>query len=133
MSEAVFTGGCLCGQVRYEARGEPVNVRACHCRLCQQVTGQAFYARALFPNAAVSVTGEYRRHPSSAALDRGFCPTCGATLFAIRHDPAMFAVSLASLDEPHVLAPTDHIWTSRKLPWVCIEDGVAQHPEAFPA
>ena len=36
---AKFTGGCLCGAIRYEAEGEPVGAVDCHCRDCQYVSG----------------------------------------------------------------------------------------------
>ena len=36
-----FTGGCVCGAVRYECSAEPIMTLKCHCRDCQQVTGGA--------------------------------------------------------------------------------------------
>ena len=37
-----YTGGCQCGQVRYELSGEPIRLIACHCTECQRQSGSAF-------------------------------------------------------------------------------------------
>ncbi len=38
---------------------------------------------------------------------------------------------MATLDEPASLAPGMHIWVSRKLPWVSLEDGLPRHDEGI--
>ena len=50
-------GGCLCGQVRYVARGAPLNVRICHCGLCRKASGALMFGRAVFPREAVERRG----------------------------------------------------------------------------
>jgi len=125
-----YAGRCLCGAVRYVATGAPVNVRICHCDLCKRVSGSAFYARALFPKTAVAIEGEIARVHSSPDLERLFCPRCGSPLFAARHSkPQWIAITLGSLDDPSGLPPTDHIWTSRKVAWLHLNDGLPQYPE----
>lgn len=127
------TGGCLCGEIRYEAEGEPINVRVCHCRLCQRAIGAAFNARALFAIDKVSISGEPATAHSSPGLKRGFCRSCGTTLFSMREQQGVMGLTFGSLDEPDRLAPTDHIWTSSKQAWLELDDGLPQHAEGPPA
>ena len=34
-----ITGGCLCGQVRYQVETEPLWICHCHCGMCRKHTG----------------------------------------------------------------------------------------------
>lgn len=133
MSETIHAGGCLCGQVRYRARGEPLNVRLCHCRLCQQVTGQPFNARAQYRAEAVETEGEVAWWASSDQVSRGFCGRCGTTVFSRRESAGLIGFTLASMDAPATFTPADHIWTASALPWVKAwldESGAKQWPQA---
>jgi hypothetical protein len=125
-------GGCLCGAVRFKAKGEPINVRICHCRLCQKAMGSPFHARALFRQSDLTVEGATGRYASSEALDRVFCKTCGTRLFSWRKEPAVAGVALAAFDDRHAFAPTEHIWVTEKMNWVKIDDGLPQHPQGAP-
>jgi hypothetical protein len=127
-----FAGGCRCGAVRYEAKGEPLNVRLCHCRNCQKITGSAFFARAMFPAGAVSVTGPVTSFLSSGDLHRLFCPDCGSTLGARRDSRGVMSVTLGTLDDPDALSPTAHIFITRKVDWLKLDDGLPQYPEWAP-
>ena len=53
-----FTGGCMCGAIRYECSGEPVATLNCHCRECQRLTGSAFVVELFVPRSAVTITGD---------------------------------------------------------------------------
>jgi hypothetical protein len=129
----VFAGGCLCGASRYVARGNPINVRVCHCRLCQKAIGAAFNARALFPGNAVTLSGPIGRFNSSPDLTRGFCTQCGTTLFSERGSIGAIGLTFGSLDEPGAFEPAAHIWTSSKQAWFELDDGLPQYPEGAPA
>ena len=37
-----YTGGCLCGALRYEAVGEPLYAGLCYCADCQKASGSGF-------------------------------------------------------------------------------------------
>jgi hypothetical protein len=127
-----ITGGCLCGAVRYVARGQPINVRVCHCRMCQKAVGAAFNARALFPRAAVRLDGPIATFASSPDLTRGFCPRCGTTLYSARASLDAIGLTCGGLDDPAALQPSMHIWMSSKQPWVRLDDGLPQYPKAAP-
>ena len=129
----VYEGGCLCGASRYVAKGAPLNVRVCHCRLCQKAIGAAFNARALFSSSLVQLSGPIGRSNSSADLARGFCIRCGTTLFSERASIGALGLTLGSMDAPDAFTPTEHIWISSKQAWVRLDDGLAQYPEGFPA
>jgi hypothetical protein len=132
--EAIMTreGRCLCGAVRFKAEGEPLNVRICHCRNCQKSMGSPFFARALFPQSALSVEGETSRFATSARLERVFCPRCGTRMFSWRTDGTAAGVALAAFDNPNAFVPTEHIWVSKKLDFVRLDDGLPQYPESVP-
>lgn len=129
----VHEGGCLCGAVRFSCRGEPLNVRVCHCRICQKAHGAPFYARALFAQDQVEFVGPVARYPSSSRIDRLFCETCGARLASWRTDGSAVGVALALFDDRDAFRPTEHIWVSEKVAWLRLDDGLPQHPQAAPA
>lgn len=132
MSETI-TGGCLCGACRYETQAEPINIRACHCRLCQKAIGASFNARVLVPLDSLAVTGEVAWYASSDNLQRGFCPRCGTTLFSERASANLVGLTMGSLDDPDRFAPAEHIWISSKQAWLAFDDGLPQHAEGPPA
>ena len=118
-----WTGGCLCGAVRYRSSADPVRVVNCHCGTCRRTSGAAFMTFVHFPADAFAWTAPPTWYRSSAAAARGFCVTCGSTL-SMREAvlPDRVQVSLGSLDRPDLVRPDDHVWTSSQLPWLEVVD-----------
>ncbi|MBQ5949163.1 GFA family protein [Massilia sp. ST3] len=106
-----FTGGCLCGRVGIVAEGRPYRVGICHCLDCRKHHGALFYAAAVFPQDAVTITGETRDYAG-----RHFCPHCGSSVFARSGDE--IEVHLGALDAPDQLMPTYENWTVRRESWL---------------
>ena len=75
-------GACLCGGVEFLVTGPLRPVIACHCTQCRKTSGH-FWAPSSVPAAAFQLvkSGTLRWFRSSAAAQRGFCGTCGASLF----------------------------------------------------
>ncbi len=105
------TGGCLCGKLRFEVRGQPLRVGICHCLDCRKHHGALFWAAAIFPETAVTVTGATR-----AFRGRHFCPDCGASVFARTGDEV--EVHLGALDAPDQFQPSYECWTIRREAWL---------------
>lgn len=128
----VHEGGCLCGAVRFKAEGQPINVRICHCRLCQKSHGAPFFARALFDQKALLIEGPTGRYPTSERLDRIFCRQCGTRLGTWRKNGTAAGIALALFDDRNTFVPTEHIWISEKIDWVRIADDLPQFAEGPP-
>ncbi|MGO4169593.1 GFA family protein [Novosphingobium sp. YAF33] len=106
-----LTGGCLCGDVRIVASGQPRRVGICHCLDCRKHHGALFFAAAIFPDAAVQISG-----PTHQYSGRHFCPRCGSSVFAAYNDE--IEVHLGTLDEPGQFAPTYESWAVRRESWL---------------
>lgn len=130
-----YTGGCLCGRLRYRASGQPSDETHCHCEICRRASGAAFVSWATFKTVDYAFTkGKPARFDSSDIAFRQFCPNCGTQLtFQFHKSPQTIDVTLASLDEPGAITPVDHIWTKRQIPWIKLADGLPRHAESRPS
>ena len=125
-----LTGGCLCGAVRYEAKGEPYSSGVCHCRTCQQSNGAPMVAFFSNKRADFSLTGEVKDYRSSDHAVRRFCGACGThVLFDDARYPDEIDIATATLDDPAAVPPTFHIWARSMIPWVKLNDGLPVYPE----
>lgn len=80
MSVETIEGQCLCGAVQITAKVDNPKVRACHCDMCRQHNSGAFFSIETLPDSIV-VTGPATTFKSSEWGGRGFCTTCGSTLW----------------------------------------------------
>lgn len=121
----LVTGGCLCGEVRIKAAGQPLRVGVCHCLDCRKHHGAVFHASAIFPAAAVTVTGELRDWRG-----RCFCPVCGGSVLG--RSGAEVEVNLGTLDAPDQFRPSYELWTIRREGWLPEFPGMRHHERDRP-
>ena len=125
-----FSGGCLCGAIRYACASDALALIYCHCKDCQRCTGGPFAAVAVVRSRDVTVLqGELGSHTvtgeAGGRVFRKFCPSCGSPVFSgLENAPKTLGVKVGSMDDSSKLAPTMHIWTDSKVPWLTIEDGL---------
>lgn len=119
------TGACLCGQVRFRLTAEPLAARICWCRDCQHLAGNGT-VNALFPSAAIAVSGTLAEHASPGAsgnlVTRRFCAQCGTHLFADSTGrPGLTVVRVGTLADPSSIRPSANIWTASAPAWACLD------------
>jgi hypothetical protein len=128
----VADGGCLCGAVRYRLEGPPLHADYCHRRLCQRAAGAPVVAWGTWPADRFAwPRGEAGSFASSARGERSFRPGRGTPLaFVDPGDPTYVDVTLASLDDPAAFPPGCHAWTTSRVRWLEIGDGLPRHAGA---
>ena len=120
----LHVGGCLCGAVRYEAKGKPLWVAHCHCRSCRRQSGAPFVTWAGYrPAACTWLSGAPNAFNSSEGVTRRFCGACGTPLtYESNRWPNELHILVATLDEPESLTPTAHVFWSEHLSWIATGD-----------
>jgi hypothetical protein len=126
---SMHTGSCLCGRVRLEVEGELTAPDACHCRQCRKQSGHVFASTDILRDHLRVVAGEdaitwYR---SSERVRRGFCSTCGSTLFWDPLGKPRIAVAMGLFDTPTRTALDKHIFVADQGDYYAICDDLPQH------
>lgn len=75
-----FSGGCLCGAVRYTAVPEKLEMDVCHCGMCRRWSGGVNMSVPC-NDLAIEDVRALGRYVSSEWAERLFCKDCGTSLF----------------------------------------------------
>ncbi len=130
MTDANVTGRCNCGSVTWRIAGAPLAVAACHCTNCRAQSGAAYSVNIVARAADVAIAGPIKTFEDLATTSgqpvlRQFCGDCGSPIQSvITANPAIVAIKAGTADEAGSFAPTIHVWTQSKLPWVELPEGV---------
>ncbi|HYD66523.1 GFA family protein [Azospirillum sp.] len=121
--KTTWTGGCLCGGVRYEIGTKPSSISLCHCGQCRRQHSHVG-AYTGFPRDAFRMVKEETLawYQSSEKARRGFCSRCGSGLFWEAMGEPTLDVTAGSLDESTELRARRHIWVEFKGDWYDIGD-----------
>lgn len=127
----MLRGSCLCGAITFEVEGALSPPDACHCSQCRKWTGH-FLVSADVPRTALKISGAdsivwYR---SSDKARRGFCATCGASLFFDPLDTDRHkwtGVSMGAFDTPTGTSIALHIFVGEKGDYYELTDGLPQN------
>ncbi|HEX6093531.1 MAG TPA: GFA family protein [Dongiaceae bacterium] len=123
------TGGCLCGAVKYEVKGELRPVWNCHCGQCRKFHGH-FGAYTNAKNKDITIVGRtnLKWYVSSKVARRGFCGKCGSSLFWQRFKGDGISIAAGTIDVPTRLKTVGHIFVDHVGDYYKITDRLERFP-----
>ena len=122
-----FSGGCLCGTIRYEVNSEPQRIANCHCDNCRKATGSAFATNIFVAEDDIVITqGEPKSFSHTAdsgnTMIKEFCAKCGSQLFGHSNGrPGMKNIKVGSIDDASFVRPEVNLFLKRALPFTQID------------
>lgn len=131
-----YSGGCLCGAVRYRLEGELGFVANCHCSICRRSHGASVATQAVLWKPQLQwITGEegLQCFQATTGYNRCFCRHCGARLINYPDNLAFVSLSINSLDEvTEALLPSMHVYVVSKPKLFSICDDLLQYDQLPP-
>jgi hypothetical protein len=105
----IHPGSCHCGAVRFEAEAPLRPVIACHCTQCRRTSGHFWAATSVHRDRfRLRRDDSLAWFRSSPRAQRGFCRTCGASLFWAADGEDRLSLAAGALDGPTGLAVAEH-------------------------
>ncbi|WP_120499847.1 GFA family protein [Roseovarius sp. EL26] len=113
------SGSCLCGAVSYNIANASDTCGICHCDMCRKWSGGVYIG---YQAAAdqVSFNGDEHitTYASSDWAERGFCKTCGTSLFyrvtAQGPHHGQLHIGFGTLDDPSDVRANEEIFIDQK-------------------
>ena len=120
-------GSCLCGAITWQTKATPRHSVACHCSQCRKTSGH-YWSATQVPTEELTITenGALRWYQSSPSARRGFCATCGSSLFWQLDGEGMTSIGSGTIDGPSGVTTAKHIYCKDKGDYYEIEPGPEQ-------
>ena len=123
-------GSCLCGAVTFDVEGALPPPNACHCSRCRKQSGHYFASTEVARDRLrISGSDNVSWYFSSERVRRGFCATCGASLFFDPPHRDWIAVAMGAFDGPTETRMNLHIFVDDKGDYYQIADGLPQNAQ----
>ena len=109
----VARGQCLCGAVRFRVTEGPMTqVALCHCGMCRRWHGHiGAYTDVVRTALLFEAQDQLAWFQSSSFARRGFCASCGSSLFWDAPERSTISIAAGTLESPTELSTTLQIFT----------------------
>jgi hypothetical protein len=114
-----WTGGCMCGGVRFKISAPPLLTMACHCAGCQRLTASAYSLSIAVPSEGLAVTqGEPVLGGLHGPHRQLYCPHCKNWLITHPHGlDFVVNVRATMLDDHGWYVPFVEVNTAEGFSW----------------
>ena len=124
MTPSSVSGGCFCGEVKFEIELPTLFCGHCHCSMCRRPHGASFVTWTAVPPERFSITSGEENiaiYQSSENGTRSFCKTCGSQMFC-QTDPEVIDIALAALHGKIDREPEAHYYFDSRADWTVVND-----------
>ena len=124
-----YTGGCLCGTLRYEATAEPLHAGHCYCGDCRKASASGFIPFMAFASTALRFSGATRQFRCTSFRGgdavRNSCAACASLVFGgvIGVDES-HTIYAGTLDDPSSFVPKIAIFVRHRPEWAMLPVGL---------
>ena len=126
----IETGGCLCGNIRYEfKRKDVISAGHCHCKDCQKITGSGKATIVFIRTNDLKINEDYKVYSvignDGTNVHRGFCPNCGSPIISfVTEQPNLKFIKAGSLDDSSWLKIESSFWSVSACNWDPISESL---------
>ena len=130
----IETGGCLCGNIRYEfKRKDVVSAGHCHCKDCQKITGSGKATIVFIRTNDLKINEDYKVFSvtgyDGTNVHRGFCPNCGSPIISfVTEQPNLRFIKAGSLDNSDWLKIESSFWSVSSCKWDPVNESLPSYP-----
>lgn len=121
-----ITGSCFCKAVQYRITSAIPLAVNCHCNNCKKAGGGAFSSLAVVREKRLEITSGkdcLATYQLGENLEKHFCSHCGTPIYNRNSRyPGRCMVTLGSLDNPAIVAPSVNLHCENRLAWVLLDD-----------
>ena len=124
------SGQCLCGEVRFNADVSTPEINACHCIQCQRWAGGSPYLSVQVTDVKLEEKNAVSVYHASEWGERGFCKSCGSTLFWRMQDGPITNLAIGLFDDREGWAVTREIFVDHRAGWLPAWQDASQSTES---